>query len=608
MFGRSIHLTLPRRISVYSLVFGLAAVAWLFGCFVYVSHAVVRTTLLSSRLAPIDRHASRVKIAMQKGDADVQTVVEQIASENSLAYCAVENSDGLVAAHSARRDLGKAYRPPDGSPVSWGDLSGTRYAAGAQIVSEFTMLLRRGGKMLGTLRVGIQEPSLWSVFEVASNYLPVATLAPLALIGLGAFVVYRMLRPVAAVETQLKVAAVAPTAADATLRQVDSRSPEALGWNRVVEWLKTSNETCGLTQRLSEAVQAIHKDRSDDVLNSLSEGIAVTDSEGQITYSNSAMVSLLGGQAEGGTLNGLSPIDLLGLVSEEEPSPLLDPRGEGRTVVDELTQPLGEGERILRISRQPIRSSDRTATGHVWTVRDITQQKLAERMRDQFLDSATHELRTPLANIRAYAETLACSDVMDVESQKQFCNTINAEAARLARFIDDLLSISSMEVGSLSLAVTNVDLERLLRDVIEKVQPQIDQKHQIFKALLPEKYPRVKLDKDKISVALINLLGNAVKYTPEAGQIALRVRVEPQYLLIDVEDTGVGISADELPRVFDKFFRSQDAQVQEVTGTGLGLSMTQEIVRLHGGELSVQSEIGKGSTFTISLPLERERK
>src|SRR4029079_10189670 len=137
--------------------------------------------------------------------------------------------------------------------------------------------------------------------------------------------------------------------------------------------------------------------------------------------------------------------------------------------------------RITRVARRPIHAGEGGGTeSHVWTIRDVTQQKLAEEMRDQFVDTATHELRTPLANIKAYAETLALADVIDIEQQKQFLNTINTEATRLARFVDDLLSVSSMELGSLSLNKQVTELTRMLKEVLAKVRPQMEEKDLTF--------------------------------------------------------------------------------------------------------------------------------
>jgi two-component system phosphate regulon sensor histidine kinase PhoR len=282
----------------------------------------------------------------------------------------------------------------------------------------------------------------------------------------------------------------------------------------------------------------------------------------------------------------------------------LSAENRDHSVVTELVRGVNGQRCVIRVARHPICIvGGGKQEAHVWTARDVTQQKLAEEMRDQFVDTATHELRTPLANIKAYAETLALADVIDVEQQKQFLNTINSEATRLARFVDDLLSVSSMELGSLSLNKQVTDLGRMLNEVLSKIRPQVAEKQLTLEVLLPEKLPEPVLDKDKVATVLVNLLGNAVKYTPAGGRITFRVHATDQQLEIDVEDTGVGIAEDEVAKVFDKFFRSGDPRVQEQTGTGLGLALAQEVVRLHGGRISVDSELNKGSTFTVLLPL-----
>ncbi len=146
-------------------------------------------------------------------------------------------------------------------------------------------------------------------------------------------------------------------------------------------------------------------------------------------------------------------------------------------------------------------------------------------------------------------------------------------------------------------------MERLLRESIGKVRAQMEQKEIAFEFVVPEKIPRLNVDKDKFAAALVNLLGNGAKYTPRGGRVTLRVRIDEDALKIEVEDTGVGISEEDLPRVFDKFFRGDDSRVQAETGTGLGLSFAHEVVRLHDGTLTAESQLNEGSTFTIHLPV-----
>ncbi|OHB74712.1 MAG: hypothetical protein A2W31_18250, partial [Planctomycetes bacterium RBG_16_64_10] len=385
----------------------------------------------------------------------------------------------------------------------------------------------------------------------------------------------------------------------------------AVGWNRVVAERLSSLESDTIGERVDRSLQAGRQNRLEVAIDSIPDGAATTDRDGVLTYTNLSMAAILGlpdvvHVAPDQQPDAAAPrmTDLLAKRWElPRTSPLFDADHRDRPVVAELVREERGGQRIIRVARLPIRAADGGARdSHVWTIRDVTQQKLADEMRDQFVDTATHELRTPLANIKAYAETLALADMIDMEQQKQFLNTINAEATRLARFVDDLLSVSSMEIGSLSLNKQVTDLGRLLNEVLGKVQAQMDEKQLTFDAVLPEKLPEPVLDKDKISAVLVNLLGNAVKYTRPGGRVTLRVNVTDHDIQINVEDTGFGIAEHELPRVFDKFFRGSDARVQEQSGTGLGLALAQEVVRLHGGRITVESELNKGSTFHVTLP------
>jgi two-component system phosphate regulon sensor histidine kinase PhoR len=193
-------------------------------------------------------------------------------------------------------------------------------------------------------------------------------------------------------------------------------------------------------------------------------------------------------------------------------------------------------------------------------------------------------------------------DDIELEQQKQFYNTITSEATRLARFADELLNVSLMESGALALDRHETDAQRLVEEVVEHVQPEAKRKRLRFEHSVPPKLPKLIVDKDKIAASLINLLGNAIKYTPEEGRVRLQVEATANEIKCHVEDTGIGIAPADIPKVFDKFFRSEDPRVRAITGSGLGLAFTQEVARLHGGSITVHSELNKGSRFTLSLP------
>jgi signal transduction histidine kinase len=613
MFGSSLQVRLPRRITAYFLLFGLAALVWLSFGAVYVARSVTDNRSEGASLRWLGRGSGRVVLSYPRGgDASMQAIVSEVFAKSGATYCAVVGLDGDFVAHSNPEFVGKSASERGGVTERWGEVERVEYTDDkGMLVYEYRCPLGVGETAIGTMRLGVSQPSLWSLWRAGAQYSPLAFFGPACCMVIGAVMISRMVRPVADIEEQLVHVAMSPSVECCQLAAVAGAGAAARGWNRVVQRQANGSAADSLQQRLQQSLQQGRQSRLDAVLNSIPDGVATADAAGQLTYTNLPMATILGlKDVVGGGSEG-EPTEERPIVTElldnrwnlPEGSPLLAPENCNRTVVVELAGEEHGQRRVIRVARHPICivGSSQHET-HVWTIRDVTQQKLAEEMRDQFVDTATHELRTPLANIKAYAETLALADVIDVEQQKQFLNTINSEATRLARFVDDLLSVSSMELGSLMLNKQVTDLGRVLNEVISKIRPQADEKELELEVTLPEKFPEPKLDKDKISAVLVNLLGNAVKYTPAGGRVAFHVNFTEQEIEMSVTDSGVGIAESELAKVFDKFFRSDDPRVQEQTGTGLGLALAQEVVRLHGGRIEVESELNKGSTFTVHLP------
>jgi two-component system phosphate regulon sensor histidine kinase PhoR len=520
-------------------------------------------------------------------------------------WCAVVGDDGKVRAHTSPELVGQLAEEPAGVRVQWGDVTRIEYSRGDQSkVHEYRSPLVVAGRRLGELRVALEEPTLWATIQSAAHMAPLTVLAPLAMVIGGAWILRGLARPVAEVESRLQQLARAPLDADIVVEPLTARDAVSLGWNRLIDEVRDLRRQASqghLAATLEEAAQARCDARFEEVLQRLSDGVAVTDANGRIEFANLAVAALLGHDQPGALIGAALEERLLQTAGESERQELLSPAARRRTAVCELIQHTTDADRVLRVARLPLGAD--TARRFVWSLRDVTQQKLAEQTRDRFIDTATHELRTPLANIKAYAETLATSEYIDLELQKEFCNIINSEVTRLARFIDDLLSISSMEAGALMIDRQKVETERLFAEVIAKVEPLMQKKSIDFQVSLAPKMPELALDKDKIIAVVVNLLGNAAKYTPTGGRVSLKVKAEDGNLRIAVEDTGVGIAAEELPKVFEKFFRSEDPRVQAEVGSGLGLSLAREVVRMHGGEIIVESVLNQGSTFTISLPL-----
>jgi two-component system sensor histidine kinase VicK len=237
-------------------------------------------------------------------------------------------------------------------------------------------------------------------------------------------------------------------------------------------------------------------------------------------------------------------------------------------------------------------------------VKDITSEKLADKTKHEFLCNVTHELLTPLMTIKSYNEMLMEGEVDTAATQKEFYNTINEETERLTQLIKNLVNISKIEDGSLQLNKDLVKIDSLVQDCVLAVETSAKKKHIVINKHLPDNIASMVGDKDLLRMAIINILSNAVKYTPENGAIFFALTNRDDAIEFEINDTGYGISQEDLPYIFDRSYRSSDADITKHCGTGLGLTITSEIVHLHGGQIEVRSEPGEGTQFTLRIPKE----
>jgi two-component system, OmpR family, phosphate regulon sensor histidine kinase PhoR len=383
-----------------------------------------------------------------------------------------------------------------------------------------------------------------------------------------------------------------------TLPTFAGSSHAEFGWNQLVQHGKKWQTLSQLEKCINEKLTSRGTSDSAPLLDAMSDGVAAIDDKGTITFANIVLAAICGKDSSS-ELVGQSLAQVLG-VDESVTRQLQDTASPAAIV--EWSSVGATNIRTFRGSKRPATTGD-GQTCCVWTIRDITQLRLAESMREKFLAAATHEFRTPLANIRAYAESLDLGHDIDAEGRKRFYNVIQSESLRLSQLVDDLLDISRMQAGAFALESRETDLGRLVEEASTKVLGQMREKQLQFRSELPPKFPKATVDKSKLTAALINLLGNAVKYTPAGGRVTFRVDVAAEKIQFSITDTGIGIASEELPHVFDRFFRSNDDRVRDVTGSGLGLALAQEIARLHGGDIAVESTLNKGSTFRMSIPL-----
>jgi len=261
---------------------------------------------------------------------------------------------------------------------------------------------------------------------------------------------------------------------------------------------------------------------------------------------------------------------------------------------------------VLRVTVRPVVVHDQTNA--VVMIEDVTQQHHAEQSRASFVARATHELRTPLTNIRLYADQAVELADDDPAERSRALNVINQESRRLERLVGDMLNSAEIESGSMSLRDDDVRLDALVKDLQEDYLAQAKQRGIELVFDLPPKMPVLHADREKLALAMHNLVGNALKYTDKGGTVRVTCSTtEDGGFRFDVADTGFGIAPEDQPHLFDAYFRSEDERVRHVTGTGIGLSLARDVVRLHGGDISVESALNEGSTFMLSIPGSRVR-
>ena len=244
-------------------------------------------------------------------------------------------------------------------------------------------------------------------------------------------------------------------------------------------------------------------------------------------------------------------------------------------------------------------------TGVVTVLHDITREKEISRMKNDFVSHVSHELKTPLASINAYAEMLVDGEADNMKTVKEFCNIIQMQAQRLNRLIEEILNISRIESGLIKVNKESFSMAIVVQDAAKMIESYAAEKNITVNIPAPIIHDQVNADKDMLSQVVINLLSNAVKYTEEGGTVTVdsQVNDSDQVIHVTVTDTGVGIPPEDVEHVFDKFYRVE-ANKKYAKGTGLGLNLVQQIIeKVHNGKVFVTSQIGKGSTFGFDMPL-----
>ena len=264
------------------------------------------------------------------------------------------------------------------------------------------------------------------------------------------------------------------------------------------------------------------------------------------------------------------------------------------------------GERELELFMAPY-SADQAPGGVMVVIHDVTEQRRSEQARREFVANVSHELRTPLTNIKSYAETvIAAGDELPPELHNNFMGVIVSEADRMTRIVQDLLTLSKIDYGKMEMNISRFPFSKAVRSVYEAVALNAESHGHTLTFSCEENMPDVDGDRERIEQVIMNIVSNAIKYTPDGGKIAITAATSGRNVFVRISDNGIGIPEKDLPRLFERFYRVDKARSRESGGTGLGLSIAKEILNQHKGDIRIESVYGEGTDVTITLPAARD--
>ena len=355
-----------------------------------------------------------------------------------------------------------------------------------------------------------------------------------------------------------------------------------------------------LTDKLKYTLLEISGERSklNAIINQMADGIIAVNTEGEIIHVNPTFLKMM--NIEDKNIQGKNYDDIITRYNDKLTLKYLKDK---KTFMGSETVKIENGN-TFRANYVYLKNEDEEVRGLLLVLQDITEHEKLDNMRKEFVANVSHELKTPITTVKSYTETLIDGAIDDKETAIEFLNVINQESDRMARLVRDLLQLSHLEYKKLDFKFVKFDINILIRDILKKLDISFKEKNHIIDISISDKVVMINGDRDKIEQVLQNILSNAIKYTPEGGKIVVDAEYKKDKVIINISDNGLGIPEEDLPRIFERFYRVDKARSRDMGGTGLGLSIAKHIVEEHGGAISVQSTVGGGSTFTISLPVD----
>jgi two-component system, OmpR family, phosphate regulon sensor histidine kinase PhoR len=327
------------------------------------------------------------------------------------------------------------------------------------------------------------------------------------------------------------------------------------------------------------------------VLSTIADGVIMTDAKGCILLANPAAENLFNFKESKSIGKPLIEAVFNHKIDEMLKNCLLKQRRQA----DQIDTPAGK---FLRVITVPLKTEK--ISGVLLLFQDLTELRGLQTMRREFVGNVSHELRTPLASIKAIIETLLDGALDEPQTAHEFLHNMETETDNLTQIVNELIELTRMETGAVKLDLRELDLNTVVEELVTHLSPQFQRKQLDLKVIYAQNLPSVNADRGRIQEVIGNIVHNAIKFTPAKGMIIIKTVTLDKSVEVQIQDTGIGIAKDDLPRIFERFFKADKSRTGE--GSGLGLAIAKHIVQAHGGKIWVQSEEGRGSTFGFSLP------
>jgi two-component system phosphate regulon sensor histidine kinase PhoR len=355
-----------------------------------------------------------------------------------------------------------------------------------------------------------------------------------------------------------------------------------------------------LSRRLKETIEEISGERNklSAVLTSIADGVIAVDRDGRFLLINPAAEQMFGISLEQLSDQTYWDAGQYAQINEMFTFAL----EQGGVISREVVLDLDGGQRVVRAHMAPIQGKEDSPFGVAGVFRDITELQLLERRRVEFLSNVSHELRTPLTTIKGFAVTLQDELGEQHSSLNRYVDIIDREVDRLSRLVSDLMDTSLAESGKIKLDYQKVSLTRVVEQAFQQFVGKAKEHGIKLNLNLPDKEFRLIGDEDRLTQVFINLIDNSIKYTPKGGTVFVSAEEDETNFYVEIRDTGIGISEEDLPHLFERFYRVEKTRSRKYGGTGLGLSIVQAIVAAHHGRIDVESKSNQGTIFKVVFP------